>query len=217
MQSPSMGKNQNWALSEFGVGHCGELIRPGPCSWQPPLCTPCGWGLCLPRAWGSDQPKAQLPHSSRPLSAPPVPGRRHWEELPAHAPWPGLRLGSLGPLSVSASSSRRTWRSGKRPEPAAGIAGSSWAASPSARSARLPGREPAPMSPSQRWGGGFSSPESPWDSWLPSQATGVEPWSGLDGAGVSMALPWSTVANAQSSGPPGPRLSRALQRRGRPS
>ena len=168
-------------------------------------------GLGQRPAQGPATPFVQVPLSS------PVPGRRHWAELPAHAPWPGLRLGSLSPLSVSASSSRRTWRSGRRPEPAVGIAGSSWAASPSARSARLPGREPAPMSPSQRWGGGFSSPESPWDSWLPSQATGVEPWSGLDGAGVSMALPWSTVANDQSSGPPGPRLSRALQRRGRPS
>lgn len=130
--------------------------------------------------------------------------------------WP--EAGLTWALFVSASSSRRTWRSGRRPEPAVGTAGSSWAASPSARSAGLPGREPAPMSP--RGGVGASPalrvPGIP-GCLLGLQVPSVEPWSGLDEAGVSMALPRSTVANAQSSGPPGPRLSRALQRRGRPS
>lgn len=62
---------KNWALSEFGVGHCGELIHPGPCFWQPPLCTLCGWGPVPPEGLGQQPAQGPAtPFPQAPLSFP---------------------------------------------------------------------------------------------------------------------------------------------------
>lgn len=202
MQSPSW---KNWALSEFGVGHCRKLIHQALLR-QPPL-YPMWVGTVPPEGLGQQPAQGPTTLFLRPSPASPCSGKEPQEELPAHAPRPGLSWAHSAPLSVSASSSRGgAWRSGRRREPAVGTADSSWAASP-AQVCPAPRAGACPYVPQPRsGGGGFSSPGVPGIPGCPFLGYRCQVWV-LVRAGWSRCLdgsPWSTVANT-----PGSRSSRA--------